>query len=177
MSRKSIKNLVKILMVISIAFWINIGWLYYNNYQKESFEKTIDMHQELIYNKNKEINGLQDELRELEETNNKINEELIRLKEEPNRGIKRYKMVTVKTTAYNCNDTYTPSTTMANGQQVFEGAVAYNNAPLGARVEIDGNMYTVCDRVGSDDVIDIYMNSYQDAIQYGVKYKKVKIYI
>ena len=65
---------------------------------------------------------------------------------------------------------------MANGQRVFEGAVAYNNVPLGTKIEIDGQMYTVCDRVAYDNVIDIYMNSIDKANDWGVQYKTVKIY-
>ena len=96
--------------------------------------------------------------------------------EASNKPSNNYRTITVKTTAYTLYENETPSSTMANGQEVYVGAVAYNDVPLGSKIEIDGNMYTVCDRVGSDGVVDIYMNSYNEAVQYGVQYKEVKIY-
>ena len=97
--------------------------------------------------------------------------ELPEIKKEP-----PYTEVRCKITAYSVGDGLTPSDVMANGQHVFEGAVAYNNVPLGTKIEIDGQMYTVCDRVAYDDVIDIYMNSIDKANDWGVQYKTVKIY-
>lgn len=77
---------------------------------------------------------------------------------------------------YTTNDGYTPSTTMANGEQVHEGAVANNLLPFGTRVRIDGQVYTVKDRTGLGQyVFDIYTDSYDHAIQYGRQYRTVEV--
>jgi len=47
---------------------------------------------------------------------------------------------------------------MASGKRVYEGSVAYNQLPLGTKIEIDGINYYVEDRCAYDNVIDIYMN-------------------
>ena len=65
---------------------------------------------------------------------------------------------------------------MASGEEVYVGAVAYNDVPLGTKVEIDGVIYTVHDRVGHDGVIDIYMDSLDKCYEFGVQYKTVKVY-
>ena len=77
---------------------------------------------------------------------------------------------------YTTNDGYTPSTTMANGEQVHVGAVANNLLPFGTRVRIDGQVYTVKDRTGMGQyVFDIYTDSYDRAIQYGRQYRTVEV--
>lgn len=77
---------------------------------------------------------------------------------------------------YTTNDGYTPSTTMANGEQVHVGAVANNLLPFGTRVRIDGQVYTVKDRTGMGQyVFDIYTDSYDHAIQYGRQYRTVEV--
>lgn len=86
-----------------------------------------------------------------------------------------YREVTVMTTAYTMGDNYTPSTIMANGEVPHVGAVAYNRVPLGTTLIIDGNTYVVKDRAWDDDVVDIYMDTYDDCVSYGVKEKTVKI--
>lgn len=84
--------------------------------------------------------------------------------------------VDVKCTAYSAGDNHTPGTTMANGEEVRVGAVAYNDVPLGTKIEIDGAVYTVCDRVGSDGVVDIYMDTIDECFDFGVQYKTIKVY-
>lgn len=64
---------------------------------------------------------------------------------------------------------------MASGKEVYVGAVAYNNVPLGTKIEIDGNIYVVEDRCLHDNVIDIYMNTIDKCYEHGVQYKKVKV--
>lgn len=77
---------------------------------------------------------------------------------------------------YTSGDNFTPSTTMANGEQVHVGAVANNLLPLGTRVRIDGQVYTVKDRTGGNNYLfDIYTDSYDHAIQYGRQYKTVEV--
>lgn len=73
---------------------------------------------------------------------------------------------------------YTPydcGTITATGENVHVGGVACNFLPFGTVVVIDGKEYVVNDRCGIDNCIDIFMESYEDAIQFGRQYKEVYI--
>ena len=73
---------------------------------------------------------------------------------------------------------YTPydcGTITATGETVHVGGVACNFLPFGTAVVIDGVEYIVNDRCGIDNCIDIFMESYEDAIQFGRRYKEVYI--
>lgn len=63
----------------------------------------------------------------------------------------------------------------ATGEPVHVGGVACNFLPFGTVVVIDGVEYVVNDRCGIDGCIDIFMESYEDAIQFGRQYKEVYI--
>ena len=73
---------------------------------------------------------------------------------------------------------YTPydcGTITATGETVHVGGVACNFLPFGTVVVIDGKEYIVNDRCGIDGCIDIFMESYEDAIEFGRRYKEVYI--
>lgn len=73
---------------------------------------------------------------------------------------------------------YTPydcGTITATGETVHVGGVACNFLPFGTVVVIDGVEYIVNDRCGIENYIDIFMESYEDAIQFGRRYKEVYI--
>lgn len=73
---------------------------------------------------------------------------------------------------------YTPydcGTITATGETVHVGGVACNFLPFGTVVVIDGVEYLVNDRCGIDGCIDIFMESYEDAIQFGRQYKEVYV--
>lgn len=73
---------------------------------------------------------------------------------------------------------YTPydcGTITATGETVHVGGVACNFLPFGTVVIIDDREYVVNDRCGIDNCIDIFMESYEDAIQFGRQYKEVYI--
>lgn len=86
-----------------------------------------------------------------------------------------YYEVDVYVTAYSEGDDCYTGSIMASGKHVYEGAVAYNNAPLGTVVEIEGSPYVVEDRVARDDTVDIYMNSKERALKFGRNKRTVKI--
>lgn len=75
--------------------------------------------------------------------------------------------LTVTSTAYCLTGT------MANGQAVYDGAVAMNGVPLGAQYEVlsgpyAGSVLTVADRIGHGSSFDIAMpGRCDDAIAYG----------
>ena len=73
---------------------------------------------------------------------------------------------------------YTPydsGTITATGETVHIGGVACNFLPFGTVVVIDGKEYVVNDRCGIDGCIDIFMEIYEDAIEFGRQYKEVYI--
>lgn len=64
---------------------------------------------------------------------------------------------------------------MANGQYPYVGAVASDDLPLGTTVMINGYYYVVADRFGGgySDMIDIFMDSHEDAVEFGTQYLDV----
>ena len=78
--------------------------------------------------------------------------------------------VAAELTAY----THTGNPT-ASGEWPYEGGVACNFVPLGTVIVIDGNRYVVNDRSGAPGIIDIFMDSYDDCINFGRQYKHVYI--
>ena len=63
----------------------------------------------------------------------------------------------------------------AMGHRCVEGrTVALNGVPLGSTVIYNSHKYIVEDRVGYNGVLDIFMESYQQAIRFGKK-KNVQI--
>lgn len=73
---------------------------------------------------------------------------------------------------------YTPydcGTITATGETVRVGGVACNFLPFGTVIVIDGVEYIVNDRCGIDNCIDIFMEDYDAAIQFGRQYKEVYI--
>lgn len=79
---------------------------------------------------------------------------------------------TYTTCAYTANEA--PNLT-ASGEVPFYGGVACNDLPLGTIVIINGERFVVNDRSGTPGIIDIFMYSYEDAINYGVQ--TVPVYI
>ena len=95
--------------------------------------------------------------------------------ETSNKEQNRKQVISCHVTAYTVGDAYTPSDTMANGEKVHVGAVASYDLPLGTKVRINGVVYTVKDRCGVPDTLDIYMNSKQECMRFGKRYMEVEI--
>ncbi|MDD2370889.1 MAG: 3D domain-containing protein [Firmicutes bacterium] len=65
---------------------------------------------------------------------------------------------------------------MANGELPYEGAVACNLVPLGTKIYIEGYGYFVVkDRIGHSSQLDIFMDTYDECIQFGRR--TVKVYV
>ena len=66
---------------------------------------------------------------------------------------------------------------MANGQYPYVGAVASDDLPLDTTVIINGYTYVVADRFGGGytDMIDIFVDSEEEAIQFGRQYLDVTV--
>jgi len=90
--------------------------------------------------------------------------------------------ITGTVTAYNAEECQTDSRPreMASGKEVYIGAIANNCLKFGTLVEIDGETYTVEDRMNrryNCDNFDIYMESRAEAVKFGRQAKNIKIYL
>lgn len=172
----NLPTLRAILIAICIFCMYNMYTIHHSTLEElETQKQIVETYKNIIESQKKEIEELKKE--------NNVHIQGI---ENLSRVIKEYKergsfyYADVKTTAYTSSsngDPNCPGDIMANGQRVFVGAIAYNDAPLGAKVEIDGKIYTVCDRMAYSGVVDIYMDTYEECIEYGVQNKRIKIFI
>ena len=140
---------------------------YANELKEELYDELNDVSRELeeqIY----KTNSLEKELMEKELEEKKT-------QETSNKEQNRKQIISCHVTAYTVGDSYTPSDTMANGEKAHVGAVASYELPLGTKVRINGVVYTVKDRCGIPNTIDIYMNSKQECMRFGKKYMEVEI--
>lgn len=66
---------------------------------------------------------------------------------------------------------------MANGEYPYVGAVASDDLPLGTKVRVNGQEYVVKDRFGGGytDRLDIFMDTYNEAIEFGRQWLNVEI--
>lgn len=78
--------------------------------------------------------------------------------------------VSMEITAY----THTGNPT-ASGEWPYVGGIAFNDVPLGTRVMIDDIWYVVNDRSGAIGIIDLFMDTYDECIEFGRQYKQVYI--
>jgi len=87
-------------------------------------------------------------------------------------------------TTYNAEEAQTDSDplTMASGKRVYEGAIASNCHPLGTKLKIEGEVYTVDDRMNSrytkdcgtvNERLDIFKWNKSDNFKKQVQYAKL----
>ena len=177
------KILTAILLGVNVLLAYNLNVIY--NINTEATQKIKEQDRIItdlnftIQRANKELEEINEKLQSKELAVAEVEE--IKYAEAEHKEIEKhlgesFYYVNVKCTAYNEGNDLCPSTTMANGEEVYVGAVAYNDVPLGTKIEIDGAVYTVCDRVGSDGVVDIYMGTIDECFDFGVQYKTIKVY-
>lgn len=106
----------------------------------------------------------------------KRNDEVHELKNEVTKAEQlSYRTMHVKVSAYALNDGLTPNSVMANGEVPYVGCAAMNGLPLGTRVRYNGQIYVIKDRVATDGVLDIFMNSVAECNEFGVRYATIEI--
>ena len=126
-----------------------------------------------VENKDKQVQELQN-----------MNEELTQqIKElESRRGVTEVsrggfvRTATLEITGYSASDGMTPSTVMANGETVHEGAAALNGVPFGTRIyipELD-RIVVVKDRCGYDGVLDVYCDTVSECYDIGRRVSEVQ---
>ena len=184
--RASKKNKVEkaIIFGLLLSNLVLVGMCYESNQQltdvKNHYNYSNELNEEL-YN---ELNDVSRELEEQIYKTNLLEKELLNkeneLEEKKIQGISKKnhstkQVIPCHVTAYTVGDAYTPSDTMANGEKVHVGAVASYDLPLGTKVRINGVVYTVKDRCGIPNTIDIYMNSKQECMRFGKRYMNVEI--
>lgn len=160
------------------------GMCYESNQQLTEVKNHYDYSNELNEELYNELENVSKELEEQIYKTNSLEKELLnkeyKLEEKKTQGISKKnptnkQVISCNVTAYTEGDDFTPSRTMANGEKAHVGAVASYDLPLGTKVKINGNIYTVKDRCGIPNTIDIYMNSKQECLRFGKKYMEVEI--
>jgi len=184
--RASKKNKVEktIIFGLLLSNLVLGGMCYESNQQLTEMKNHYNYSNELNEELYEELNNVSRELEEQIYKTNSLEKELLNkedeLKEKKAQGISKKnqhnkQVISCHVTAYTVGDSYTPSDTMANGEKVHVGAVASYDLPLGTKVRINGVVYTVKDRCGVPNTIDIYMNSKQECMRFGKKYMQVEI--
>ena len=168
---------------------------------KTNSENMVDMTEETIIEKQNEESvqrkfksTMCEDLRRARKEQRKLDERLakekalaeekaIKEKEQSVKAPQKVSLGTFKLTAYcpcvKCcgkTDGITSSGTKATQGRTI--AVDKNVIPIGTKVIINGNTYTAEDTGGAikGNRIDIYFNSHQEALNFGVQYKEVFIY-
>lgn len=156
---KYIKIVVEVI-VFSIALFITIGLAD----QKKELEKTIDEQQQILYDKEKEIDDMRVEVQRLNDLLYLEQQE----KEEVNYIVKDSGVTTDTRTFEITHYTHTGNNTASGVYPVAGRTVACNSLPIGTVVEINGHNYVVEDRVGlSGNIIDIFVDTEEEAFSRG----------
>ena len=182
--RASKKNKVEKTIIFGLLLSnLVLGGMWYESNQqltkvKNHYNYSNELNEELY----DELNDVSRELEEQIYKTNSLEKELMekeleekKTQETSNKEQNRKQIISCHVTAYTVGDAYTPSDTMANGEKAHVGAVASYDLPLGTKVRINGVVYTVKDRCGVPNTIDIYMNSKQECMRFGKKYMEVEI--
>lgn len=160
--------------VILVGAILCSNYMWYNH--TKDLEVKLESRGQAIEKLDDSIKKQSDYVMELKTDLKAKNEEILELRGEVQKAQEvSYRTMQVKITAYSMGDNFTPSNVMANGETPRPGFVALNGVPLGTRVRYNGQIYIVGDRVGSDGVLDIYMDSIQDCLDFGVKYDTIEL--
>lgn len=148
-------------IAFSVAMFVTIGLVN----QKEELEETIDKQQQMMYDKEKELEDVRVEIQRLNDLlyleQNKTQGKAI--------GAVRSSGVTTDSRMFEITHyTHTGNNTASGVYPVAGRTVACNSLPFGTIVEINGHEYVVEDRVGlSGNIIDVFVDTEHEAIQKG----------
>lgn len=159
--------------LVAFLFVVNLCLVGLCQIDVENLKKTIDIQQEMIYNKDNQILELETRIAELD----KSLIESIKEREELEQQIVQKSLNTriFKITHYSAEETGTSMT--ASGRIAQENhTIACNSLPMFTRVKINGQIYTVEDTGGmADDVIDIFVGDGEDIDSLGIYEAEVEI--
>lgn len=166
------KAIIAILLSVGLATTgTSIHYEHKLTNQKVVLNDTINKQNEEIETLNNSLEDLQKELDSMKDTIKDQREELLELKQP--------KPVQLSSKKVNMELTYYVATgrPTASGKMPQAGrTIACNFLPLNSRVRINGNVYTVEDTGGmTGSVIDIFVDSEEEAIQKGRIYTTVEV--
>lgn len=163
----------KILAVILSAGAIFGMYTQHQQIQKQS--KVIKQSQQEVQNREIQIEQLNNNIDELERELQEVHNDL----ENTNNELQKQKEVSrdsgrkidVELTHY----THTGNPTASGKMPQAGRTIAHSTLPLGTEVLIDNNLYIVEDRCPSDGVIDIFVDSEEEAIRLGRRNATVEV--
>lgn len=138
--------------------------------QKVVLNDTINKQNEEIETLNNSLEDLQKELDSMKDTIKGQREELLELKQ-PKPVQLSSKKVNMELTYYVATGNPTASGKMPKAGRTC----AHSTLPLGTKVIIDNNVYIVEDRCPFDGVIDIFVDSEEEAVMLGRRIATVEI--
>lgn len=160
---KYIKMTVAII-AFSVAMFVTIGL----TNQKEELEKTVDKQQQMIYDKEKELEDMRVEVQRLNDLMYHEQQGKDEIQEEVNFAVKSSGETVGSRTFEITHYTHTGNNTASGVYPVAGRTVACNSLPLGTVVDINGHEYVVEDRVGiNGNIIDIFVDTEHEAVQKG----------
>lgn len=163
----------KFLAVILSAGAIFGMYTQHQQIQKQS--KVIEQSQQKVQDKEIQIEQLNSNIGELERELQAVHNDLeytnneLQKQKEVSRGNGR--KINVELTHY----THTGNPTASGKMPQAGRTIAHSTLPLGTEVMIDNHLYIVEDRCPSDGVIDIFVDSEEEAIKKGRIYTTVEV--
>lgn len=153
-----------VVIAFSVAMFVTIGL----TNQKEELEKTVDKQQQMIYDKEKELEDMRVEVQRLNDLLYIEQQGKNEIQEEVEYAVKSSGVTMDSRTFEITHYTHTGNNTASGVYPVAGRTVACNSLPFGTVVEINGHEYVVEDRVGlGGNVIDIFVDTEHEAIQKG----------
>lgn len=167
-----------ILLTASVGLNIALGitldntldLVYTKDNQIVELQEQIEKNREQIESTEITVNNLRLQLDDMVKEREALSIEYHRLREQVSRGGSR--VHTMECTAY----THTGYLTASGTYPVAGRTVASNDFPLGTRLRINGNIYIVEDTGGmGNGVIDIFMDSHSECVEFGRQTLQVEI--
>lgn len=165
------KAIIAILLSVGLATTgTSIHYEHKLTNQKVVLNDTINKQNEEIETLNNSLEDLQKELDSMKDTIKDQREELLELKQPKPVQLSSKKM-SVELTYYVATGRPTASGKMPKAGRTC----AHSTLPLGTKVIIDNNVYIVEDRCPFDGVIDIFVDSEEEAIRLGRRNATVEV--
>lgn len=168
MNQKSLGSKIKTgAIVLASVAWMGMGYLTYTahqyNVENTELKNTIDTQQEMLYNTSKQLDSMEKDMSVLSE----------RLKED-DEALKSKSMwfpVQMELTFYtiSADECGNDAGITASGRPAQVGrTIACNSLPIGTKVMIEGNVYTVEDTGGMpDNTLDVLVGTKAEAYARG----------
>lgn len=168
MNQRKLGNKLKTGAIVLCSFaWIGMGYLTYTSHEyaleNKELKETIDEQQEMMYNKDKQ-------LMISENTNSTLNDK-IKEDEEALKNKNMWFPIEMELTFYtvSADECGNADGITKSGRPAIVGrTIASNSLPLGTKVMIDNNIYTVEDTGGMpDNTLDVLVSTKEEAYARG----------